>query len=115
MTHVFRPPSDSGESPDRQADEGSVPDRAPGASEHHFLVQAPVSAMDVDGLRVVAVGIVSFTVASILAVVFYPELAARGDGWWLGVSLCGLVLGFIGLAYCWRRRRRRQAGLWQGD
>lgn len=75
--------------------------------ESHFLVQAPVAALDVDGLNVVTIGLVLFGVASILAAIFHPQLAARGDGWWLWVAVSGFVLGLFGLLYCIRRRRRR--------
>jgi hypothetical protein len=39
----------------------------------------------------------------------YDWLAANGHGIWLQVSVSGFVLGLIGLAYCWNRRRRRRA------
>lgn len=83
--------------------------------EHHFLVQAPVAPVDVDGLNVVVTGTLAFAVASVLAGVFYADLAVRGDGWWLGVCISGFVLGLVGLLYCWNRRRRRRAGHWNKD
>jgi hypothetical protein len=91
-----------------------MPERSP-VPEHHFLVQAPVAPMDVDGLNVVVTGTLAFTVASVLAGAFYADLAARGDGWWLGVCISGFVLGLVGLLYCWNRRRRRRAGHWNKD
>lgn len=80
---------------------------SPPENGHHFLVQAPVPALDVDGLNVVTIGLVVFGVASVLAAIFQPQLAARGDGWWLWVAVSGFGLGLIGLAYCVRRRRKR--------
>ena len=78
--------------------------------EHrHFLVQAPVPAVDVDGLAVVTVGTAIFGLISVVFAFAYDWLAANGHGIWLQVSLSGFVLGLIGLAYCWNRRRRRRA------
>ena len=85
------------------------------AAQHHVLVQAPVAPMDVDGLNVVITGTAAFAVASVLGVIFYADLSARGDGWWLGVCIAGFGLGLVGLLYCWNRRRRRRAGLWNRD
>jgi hypothetical protein len=83
--------------------------------EHHFLVQAPVAPVDVDGLNVVITGTSAFAAASVLSGMFYADLSARGDGWWLGVCIAGFGLGLVGLAYCWNRRRRRRAGRWTND
>jgi hypothetical protein len=81
----------------------------------HFLVQAPVPVMDVDGFRVTTLGLVVFAVASILAALFYPELKRDGNGWWLGVCISGFLLGLVGLGYCLFRRSRRRAGRWDRD
>jgi hypothetical protein len=79
-------------------------------TEHrHFWVQAPVPALDIDGLAVVTVGTAIFGVASVILAFAYDWLAAQGHGSWLQISLAGFVLGLVGLAYCWRRRRRRRA------
>ena len=75
----------------------------------HFLVQAPVPAVDADGIRVVSVGTVLFGLASVVLALVRPQLAAAGRGWWLGVCLCGFGLGLVGLLYCWRLVRRRLA------
>ena len=75
---------------------------------HHFLVQAPVPPADVDGLAVVTVGTAIFGLASVILAIAYDWLAAHDRTTWLGVSISGFVLGLIGLAYCWRRRRRRR-------
>ncbi len=76
----------------------------------HVFVQAPVAALDVDGLGVVLAGIIAFAVASVVLFVIRARLDAAGHGWWLGVAISGFVLGLIGLAYSWNRRRRRQGG-----
>jgi Protein of unknown function (DUF2530) len=81
------------------------------AQHRHFWVQAPVPALDVDGLAVVTVGTAMFGVASVVLAIGYDWLAARGHGSWLQISLAGFALGLIGLAYCWRRRRRRRRAL----
>jgi hypothetical protein len=77
---------------------------------HHFLVQAPVPPADVDGLAFVTVGTAIFGLVSVVFAFAYDWLVASGRTSWLQVSLGGFVLGLVGLAYCWRRRRRRRAG-----
>jgi hypothetical protein len=79
------------------------------AEHHHFLVQAPVPPSDVDGLAVITVGTAIFGLVSVVLALASDWLAAHNHGTWLQVSLSGFVLGLIGLAYCWRRRRRRRA------
>lgn len=88
-----------------QLEPPSEPD-APG--QRHFLVQAPVAALDVDGLTLVIIGTVAFALATIGFALFRGRLEAAGHGWWLGVGISGFALGLAGLAYCWGRRRRRQ-------
>lgn len=79
--------------------------------QHHFLVQAPVPAVDADGIRVVSVGTIIFGVAAAVLALLRPQLDTQGRGWWLGVCLCGFGLGLLGLLYCWRLvRQRRRAG-----
>jgi Protein of unknown function (DUF2530) len=79
------------------------------AEHHHFLVQAPVPPVDVDGLAVLTVGTAIFGLVSVVLAFAYDWLAAHGHAIWLQVSVSGFVLGLIGLAYCWNRRRRRRA------
>jgi len=79
------------------------------AQRRHFLVQAPVPPLDVDGLAIVTVGTAIFGVVSVVLAFAYDWLAARGHTSWLQISVAGFVLGLVGLAYCWRRRRRRRA------
>ncbi len=81
----------------------------------HFLVQAPVPPLDVDGFAVVVLGVVGFAAATIGFLVYADRLEAAGHSWWLGVTISGFVLGLIGLAYAINRRRRRRAGLWNRD
>lgn len=79
--------------------------------EHHrFLVQAPVPPADVDGLAVVTVGTAIFGLVSVVFAFASDWLAAHDHTSWLQVSVSGFVLGLVGLAYCWRRRRRRRVG-----
>ena len=80
------------------------------SEHHHFLVQAPVPPADVDGLAIVTVGTAIFGLVSVVFAFAYDWLAARDQTLWLQVSVAGFVLGLVGLAYCWRRRRRRRAG-----
>jgi hypothetical protein len=75
--------------------------------DRHLLVQAPVAAVDVDGLAVVTVGTALFALVSIGCLVFHGWLLAHGHDDWTAISISGFALGLIGLAYCWNRRRRR--------
>ena len=83
---------------------------ADGDKHHHLLVQAPVPAVDVDGIRVVTVGTTLFAAAAVVAGLSYPRLSADGRGWWVGVCVSGFVLGLVGLLYCWNRVRQRRQG-----
>jgi uncharacterized membrane protein len=74
---------------------------------HHFLVQAPVPPAGSDGLAVITVGTAIFALVSVVFAFAYDWLAAHNHTSWLQVSVCGFVLGLVGLAYCWGRRRRR--------
>jgi len=79
------------------------------AEHHHFLVQAPVPPADVEGLAVITVGTAIFGLVSVILAIASDWLPAHDQSTWLQVSLSGFALGVIGLAYCWRRRRRRRA------
>ena len=73
------------------------------------MVQAPVAAVDVDGLRVVTVGTVLFAVAAVLTGLRRDQLAADGHGDWFAICVSGAGLGLVGLLYCWNRVRQRRA------
>ena len=60
------------------------------AEHHHFWVQAPVPALDVDGLAVVTVGTVIFALASVALAIGYDWLVAHGHVSWLQISVAGL-------------------------
>ena len=75
--------------------------------DHHILVQAPVPAVDVDGLAVVTVGTAVFALASVTCLIFRGWLESHGHQTWPAISISGFILGLIGLAYCWYRRIRR--------
>jgi hypothetical protein len=78
---------------------------------HHFLVQAPVPPLDVDGFTVVVIGTIAFALTAIGFLIIRARLEAAGHGWWLGVAISGFALGLVGLAYCWDRRRKRRTSL----
>lgn len=69
-----------------------------------------MTPLDVDGLTAVSIGTVAFAVATLVSGLLLDQLQARGDGWWFGVCLSGLVLGLLGFGYCLRRRRQRLVG-----
>lgn len=75
---------------------------------HRRLVQAPVPAIDADGLVVVAIGTALFAVASVLCLIMSDWLARTGHQEWTAISISGFGLGLIGLLYCWNRRRQRR-------
>ena len=81
---------------------------AAGAPGAHLIQQAEVPPLDVDGVQAATAGTVAFAIASVIMAVGYDRLAAAGDGWWLGVGVCGFGLGLISLGYTISRRRRRR-------
>ncbi len=70
------------------------------------LVQAPVRALDPDGLGIVGSGTAAFAVGAVVCWVFNDVLAATGRGWYLAVAITGTVIGLIGLAFGLNRRRK---------
>jgi hypothetical protein len=79
----------------------------PDPPRHHLLVQAPVPPVDGDGLRVVIIGTIAFGLGSLVLAMLSGRLTAAGHGSWLGVGVCGFLLGLVGVGYCLARRRRR--------
>jgi hypothetical protein len=76
------------------------------------LVQAPVRALDPDGVAVIGSGTVAFAIGAAVCWMFADVLAATGRGWYLGVAVTGTLLGLMGLAVGFTRRHRRgRAGL----
>lgn len=78
-------------------------------SERPLLVQAPVKALDPDGISVTILGTAVFAVASVLLALNLVWLRDSGTEWWLWVACTGTGLGLVGLAYCVRRRKRRRS------
>ncbi len=74
---------------------------------HPVLVQAPVRALDPDGVAVIGSGTVAFAIGAIVCWLFSDALVATGRGWYLAVAISGTVLGVAGLAYGLNRRRKR--------
>lgn len=71
------------------------------------LVQAPVRALDPDGVAVIGSGTAAFAIGVVVCWMFQDLLAATGRGWYLAVSISGTVLGMIGLAIGLSRRHHR--------
>lgn len=78
-------------------------------THHHrpLMVQAPVRALDPDGVAVVSAGTVAFAIAAVTCWVLRADLEATGRLWYLGVSVTGTVLGLLGLAFGLFRKARR--------
>lgn len=72
-----------------------------------LLVQAPVKALDEDGIGVALVGTIAFVVAVIVLVLNGAWLAQAGHQWWLWVAISGAGIGVAFLAYCLIRKSRR--------
>jgi hypothetical protein len=73
------------------------------------MVQAPVRALDADGMAVVSTGTVAFAIAAVVCWFTRADLETIGKLWYLGVSLTGTALGLLGLAFgIYRKLRRRR-------
>ena len=79
--------------------------------EHHALMQAPVEAVDEDGVAAALVGTGVSVVATLLMWWQYALLAARGQGWWLWVALTATGAGVLFIAYTLYRKRLRLSPL----
>lgn len=74
-----------------------------------LMVQAPVRALDPDGVAVVSAGTVAFAIGAGVCWWQSAALAATGRLWYLGVALAGTVIGLLGLAFgLFRKARRRR-------
>ncbi len=71
-------------------------------------VQAPVRALDADGVVVAVVGTLAFAASAVWCWFSLETLRASGRGWWLGVSLTGMVIGLLGTGYSKLRSTRRK-------
>lgn len=77
------------------------------ANEHHpVLVQAPVRALDPDGLAVVSAGTAAFALGTVFCVIFQIPLANSDRGWYLWVAVIGTIIGLGGLTTVLVRRSR---------
>ena len=67
--------------------------------------------LDVDPVRAVTFGTACWAIALAVALAKLPTLRAQGHLWWAQTCVAGLLLGFVGIASCRRRRTalRRQA------
>ncbi len=70
---------------------------------------ADVEPVDVDGVRTVEVGTAAWLVAFLALLPFYGRLQESGNQWWLWTCLSGFGLGLLGLEFCRRRRKAREA------
>ena len=82
-------------------------------THHHkpLMVQAPVRALDADGVAVVSTGTVAFVIAAVVCWLAREDLEAMGKLWYLGVSLTGTALGLAGLSFSLYRKLRRRRNL----
>lgn len=73
---------------------------------------AEVEPMDVDGVRTMTVGTITWGVIAIALLPFLGTLEEQGRTWWLWSAVAGFGLGLIGIEYCRRRRNalRMQPG-----
>ncbi|MGV8909764.1 MAG: DUF2530 domain-containing protein [Propionicimonas sp.] len=77
-----------------------------------LMVQAPVRALDADGVAVVSAGTVAFAIGAVTCWLVRGDLEAAGKLWYLGVSITGTVLGLLGLSFgLYRKARRRRRAL----
>ena len=75
-------------------------------------VQAPVSALDADGVVVAVAGTLAFAAGALWCWFSLETLRESGREWWLGVSVTGMVIGLLGTGYAkLRSTRRKRAAL----
>ena len=63
-----------------------------------------MKALDVDGVRTVAIITVLWAVAFVVLALQRTQLDEAGRGWWIWTCLAGVGLGLLGLEYCRKRR-----------
>jgi hypothetical protein len=82
------------------------------AHQHRpLLVQAPVRALDPDGVAVVSIGTAAFAIATGVLSTAVPQLIAADQLWHLWVAVTGTGMGVLGLSFgIFRSRRRRRSG-----
>lgn len=79
-----------------------------GIERRDLLVQAPVKALDADGVGIAVVGTSAFAVAALTCWLNLAALSETGREWWLWVALTGVGIGVLGAAYAIHRSRRRR-------
>lgn len=82
-------------------------------AHHHkpLMVQAPVRALDPDGVAVVSVGTIAFAAATGILWTAVPQLIAADQLWHLWVAATGTAMGVLGLSFgIFRSRRRKRSG-----
>lgn len=70
-------------------------------------VQAPVRALDADGVVVAVVGTLAFVAGALWCWFFLDALRASGREWWLWVALSGIAIGVLGGSFAKYRSSRR--------
>ncbi len=70
-------------------------------------VVAPVSPLDLDGVRTMLAGTVLWGLALVMLLPFTQTLKADGNLWWLYTCGAGFGLGVLGWDVCRRRQRKR--------
>ena len=71
---------------------------------------APITPLDVDGMRTLAVGTALWGLAFLALLPFAAELRGSGHLWALFTCLAGFGGGLLGWDYCRRRRNARRRG-----
>jgi len=81
-----------------------------------LMVQAPVRALDADGVAVVSAGTVAFAISAVTCWLVRGDLQTAGKLWYLGVSITGTALGLLALCFSlYRKARRRRRALEQAS
>lgn len=78
------------------------------------LERPDLEPLEVDEVKVAAVGSAVWLVAFLVLLPFYGRLAHDGRAWWLWCALAGFGIGVLGVAYCRRRRDARTEALSSG-